>query len=739
VTSARRAALLATLLTSAAVAWAPLVHGPGYEHALVLGILLPAPFAVVGARLGRGARAARALLAALVRGLAAIAVGAMTPWLRYGACAPLADAAYELVTLGLGLASSMVWGMHAARIAGGRFGVVLAAAGPLGSLAASVAVFYATPTVHAFDAFAGYFSGPVYDTVLRLDGPFVAHRVAVGAWCLLAWAAAAWGKPARASSAAVCALLVAVGALGPQLGTWLTRGDLASRLPRTVERGGCILHASGALEPSHVERLARDAADRRRAIEAAFGVALPGPIHVFVFRDGAEKARLVGAADTLVAKPWRGEVLVQGTAYPHPVLGHEIAHVVAGAFAHGPLRVPGRFGGLVANPGLVEGVAVAAAPSEEALTERAWASAMRARGLLPPLAELFGLAFLGGNASRGYTAAGAFVAFVIERHGVASLRRWYGGEPLESVLGAPMAQVERSFHAWLDEEPTSEAERRVAEARFGAPGIAGRRCPHLVDEALERAGRCQREGRVEEARGALARVTALEPRSGAARLLEASLASPDAILGAHAAIAADETLPATARDEALARAGDLAWLAGRGEEAAARYDEALARTADDARSRLLEVKRAFARDPSTPDAVRASLTAAIRGARPEVDPLVLGVALARWRSPIEGPVHLAFRAQQLLLRDACADGAPLARAVPLDEAPAPLARAMVRGLAVCACLADDHAEVRSLAAIAASKGAWPRGFRRTIADLAARCAPGIDDGTKKVLDDAPAP
>ncbi len=730
-TSARRAALLATLLTSTAVAWAPLVHGPGYEHALALGLLLPPPFAIAASNLARSGAPPRSWLGAYAQLLAVIFLGAVTPWLRYGACAPLADAGYELLTLGLGLGASLLWGVHARRAANGAppaIGSLLAAAGPVGGLVASLVIFYATPTVHAFDAFAGYFSGPVYDTVLRLDGPFAAHRACVAAWCLVATALALRVDPsrsrlrARARSRLACALLPIVGAFGPRLGTWVTRDELAERLPRIAEREGCIVHASGALDPAHVERLARDAAERRRSLEVYFGMPFPGPIHVFVFRDGAEKGRIVGAADTLVAKPWRGEALVQGTTYPHPVLGHELAHVVAGAFARGPLKIPGRLGGLVANPGLVEGVAVAAAPHEEALTERAWASAMRARGLLPPLDQLFGLGFLGGNASRGYTAAGAFVAFVKERYGLEALRRWYGGAAADAALGTSLAEAEVAFHAWLDAEPTSGSERRIAEARFGAPGLASRRCPHLVDDDLERAGRCLREGRREEARAAVERVRSLDPRSGAARLLSCALEPAGEALEAHLAAAADEALPATARDEALVRAGDLAWIAGRGDEAAARYDEALARTVDEARSRLLEVKRTFARDPSTPEPVRAYVTAAVRGDRAEVDPLVLGAALERWRSPRESPVHRAFRAQQLFLRDACEEALPLARTVALDEAPPSLARAMVRGRLVCGCLAADRDEVTAMA-IAADRPTWPAGFRRAARELAARCVP----------------
>jgi hypothetical protein len=205
----------------------------------------------------------------------------------------------------------------------------------------------------------------------------------------------------------------------------------------------------------------------------------------------------------------------------------------------------------------------------------------------------------------------------------------------------------------------------------------------------------------------------------AARLLAASMVGSAESEAAHLALSEDESLSATARDEALVRAADGAWREGRGVEAAERYEAVRTRTVDDARARLLDVKATFARDPSTPGVVRAYLTAAVRGERAEVDPLVLGVALERWRSPVESAVHRAFRAQQLFLRDACAEALPLATSSSFAEAPPALTRAMVRGALVCACLEGDARAVD--AALASARDQWPRGYLRTLRDHGARC------------------
>jgi len=119
----------------------------------------------------------------------------------------------------------------------------------------------------------------------------------------------------------------------------------------------------------------------------------------------------MGAADTLIAKPWRREVYVQLAAYPHPVLGHELAHVVAGSFGRGPFRIAGSLGGLWPDPGLIEGWRFAASPDDDELSDTQWVHAMLELGSVPPIRQVFSLGFLGVAASKSYTLAGSFVRF----------------------------------------------------------------------------------------------------------------------------------------------------------------------------------------------------------------------------------------------------------------------------------------------------------------------------------------
>src|SRR5205807_1470112 len=169
----------------------------------------------------------------------------------------------------------------------------------------------------------------------------------------------------------------------------------------------------------------------------------------FFFADSGQKKRLMGAADTYIAKPWRNEVYLQVSGYPHPVLGHELAHVVAGSFGRGPFRTAGPLGGVWPNPGLIEGVAVAASPDDEDLTDAQWARAMLDLGILAPVERIFSVGFLGEHAAKSYTIAGAFVRWMIDTHGAAAVRRWYGGEAIEAVTGKGWAALDADFRQSL--------------------------------------------------------------------------------------------------------------------------------------------------------------------------------------------------------------------------------------------------------------------------------------------------
>ena len=151
----------------------------------------------------------------------------------------------------------------------------------------------------------------------------------------------------------------------------------------------------------------------------------------------------------LVAKPWAGEVHLAALQPGDPVLGHEIAHVVAGRLAPGPLHMPVRRR-VVPDMARVEGLAVACAFADDGPTPHEWSLAMEMAGVAPDLEGLLGTAsFLYAAPARAYTVTGSFIAFLRDVHGEDALRAVAAGRSFEEATGQPLPALVQEWRSFL--------------------------------------------------------------------------------------------------------------------------------------------------------------------------------------------------------------------------------------------------------------------------------------------------
>lgn len=825
-----------TLSTAAvfAVGFVPLFDGPGYEISLAAGLIVPS-LAAIAVALDRSAALAKARdagkesareisispvadrsgadekgvngaahglgptpLDVLRTGIASGAAFGLAAWgttLIHGARAGFCDFWSGTTNFALGPVAGAIlggaWGAVAAEIASRRarprarraVAITLGIAGPLGAAAVSFARFLSSPMVFAYDPFAGYFSGTLYDTVIdagglwtyragsaatlaaavvlamhlarRPDGKLAWQWSSLGGLAgaggrraPLAEADTAGGAPAAISSSPQkqgvsgrpwgvalfgvgCALAsVAHIAKGTDLGHYQTAASIAEALGGLTSGKRCtVLHPRG-MGAEEVARFVRDCDAHVGQVEAWFEAKGPARITVYLFADVHQKASLMGASDTQIAKPWRGEVYVQQASYPHPVLGHELAHVIAGSFARGPFKTGGDVLGLLPNPGLIEGVAVAASPREGDLSPAEWAKAMKDLGILPKLHDLFGLAFLGASSGVAYTVSGAFVGFVKETYGAAAVRDWYGGKALPDVTGASWADLEARFLAALDALPLTDAARAQAKARFDRPGLFARRCPHVVDLCNRRADGLRGGGDEQGALEQYAIVKALDPGD---RMLRVQIARTrihalDLATGIAElrAVVADEGVPRGVRDRALEDLADLALApGGDGAFAAASYRELMARTVDEDALRTLEVKAMAAETPRAREALYQFLIGDPGRGSDRVRAAELFGAWAK-EAPDDGMPHYLM-ARYLtgagLYREALPRLATaLAKALPSPRVEAEAWRLRIVG----SCAVGDPAAARNAYDAYRQRPGVPKARRDAMAALIARCSEAGD-------------
>jgi tetratricopeptide (TPR) repeat protein len=735
----------------------PQLGGPGYEAALVAGLVLPSVAAVVMAlEVRSNALGPRAVFAeALTFGVMLGAAGASTVLLhglRVGFC----DAGEGFLLYVLGPATGAVLGAVFGGVVGllsrGRLArvrsrfrtalvVLLALAGPLSGIVVSLLRFYTSPMVFAFDPFFGVFSGPLYDTVVDVIDRLWSYRWGSAATLLFVFLACELAESVtpeariaallreRLSTTLFAALAGGLSlyhsASGPALGHWSTASSIAETLGQ--ERAGtrCDVVYSAAIPERDVRLFTTDCDRALPQVEAYFGARGPERVRVFLFASDAEKGFFMGASRTYIAKPWRGEIYLQASSYPHPVVAHELAHVVAGAFARGPFRVAGPLGGWFPDPGRIEGFAVAAAADEDdELTPEEWAASMLKLGILPEIVRVFQLDFLSLNASSAYTVAGAFVSFVRERHGAAALRAWYGGATIESVTGGKgLAALDAEFRRELSRLPVPERALATAKLRFERPAFFSRLCPRIVDRALGMAAQRLGVGDVEGAARSYGEVLELDPGNVEARFGLANCArrAEDPARGLHAyqALENDGRVPELLRAGALETSGDIELSRGNLKQADALYAKSAARVFDEARRRTLDVKRYAASDRG-----REAIVALLVGDR-ELGPSwdVAAPLIQAWaaRDPSDDvPLYLIGR--NLVLAGRYREGARyLDGSLALEPRIASVRREALRLRLIAGCALLDAPAVERTLRTALADSDLSRAQRTGLARVAARC------------------
>lgn len=711
--------LIYTTVIAAAVGFVPLFGGPGYECALAYGVALPAAAALTAFGTEPATSPVRGLLGGLGVGAAMFACALAISFLHLlhvPVCDPISSVEYMFLSAGVGTLLGGLWGsvlreLAPARVRARRWRKVLAALSlPLLGIVLSVLRFYRTPMIFAFDPFVGYFSGTLYDTVVEPGAALLWYRVGSACTILGALGVALsfergarglrWAAPSaleRALAAAGGLALVASAALwwwGARFDIAHDRDSIAADLGGRLDGERCTVLFPRTLTREESALLLLDCEEELADVERVLGARGPERLTAYFFRDAGEKKRLMGAANTYIAKPWRDEVYLQLRGYPHPVLGHEIAHVVAGSFGRGPFRIAGAAWGLLPNPGLIEGIASAASPDDDVLTDLAWCRAMKDAGLLPRLSSLFSLSFLGQPAGRAYTVAGAFVEWLREREGVETIRAWYGGADLPTLTGRSWEALEQEFHAHLDTLSLSPSIEEYARAKFDKPSVFGRTCPHLVDRLRGEGEACLRDHDLDGAAQAFERALGVDARDARSRLglAELQIARGDADRArADYTKIIEEDPSAQVRERAREARADLLALAGEYVLAEQDYAQIERESHNEDTARAAEVRRMASADPL----LRAPVFTFLIGVAPygQKSQLLAGALLGEGRRSSGRSAALAsyLLGKNLQSQGAYAEALPWLRSAHQEqgELGPRVRRELQRQLAIAACVAQE--------------------------------------------------
>jgi len=606
----------------------PLLALHGVESALALGLLLPPWVAATSASYTANHPSNRGIdlmWRGIGAGLFVCAIPAVLlalNALRVRQCAPGEGLAFMLLGPALGCALAGAVGVWCGGTLRRRphLSVLIAAGVPVAAALFGLWSFHATPTVYVFGAFGGYFPGAIYDDLVHIPDRYLTYRatVALGVLALAVLFDALWDPAAGRLSFAGRAsthlgmLLVGLGALGvvvatyaqgESFGHWVTTAHVVEQLGKTEEGRHCVVHMPRETRAEDAQRLVDDCDFHVERASRLSGVPLDEPITAYFFRSAQEKKNLIGVGRTLIAKPWRREVYLQMTRWPNGLLGHEVVHAVLGAAGRRPFAVAATFGGLIPNPGIIEGAAVAIAwDIREEIDPDQWSRIMLDREELPAADALMSVRFSSMPARQAYMAAGSLIRFLVETRGVDSFRSAYRRGAI-----AGLEELEAAWHSYLGRVPVTAHERGVAEVALARSSIFTAVCPHELARLranLSGDAAARDDGRMMETCKAILDIDAGEAQARAALVgALARVGEREQALVELESLREGMNAPKPIVASALEAYADASWTRGELDEAARLYQELLDIPRADGPARQSEVKRLALSGPKRERAV----------------------------------------------------------------------------------------------------------------------------------------
>jgi tetratricopeptide (TPR) repeat protein len=366
------------------------------------------------------------------------------------------------------------------------------------ALAIAVRHLVVDPPLYATNSVVGYIPGPVYDEVVSLSAVVGWGRLGTVVWAVffvsLAGAACvarryeldlaqvtrfdgtASGLLARAGVAASLIALVLLHVYRQETGTSPTAASIQAALGGRAESEHFILYYDRAAIPH--DRAAAMLDDHEfRLHEILTTLDLDDTpsdekIVSYVYGSPDRKKALMGARRTSFADPFARAMHLNDEPLPHPVLKHELTHVVSKDYA----------GWLGFNPriGIHEGLAVAVDWEQERLTPDQWAAVMQREELLPPLSQLASLAFWGAPATRAYLSTGSFVRHLLDRSSPSAVLAFFGDNDYVTHFGAERDSLEKAWREHLRAVDVDSTDYAFALSRIRRPAIFDRVCPRRI-------------------------------------------------------------------------------------------------------------------------------------------------------------------------------------------------------------------------------------------------------------------
>ena len=533
-------------------------------------------------------------------------------------CDPLEGFAFYLAGAGTSMLIASQVGAASALMTRSLSAYAIAGFVVLGWVGWDALTLYTEPVIYAYNPFVGFLSGAIYDDVIELDSRYGLYRLFNACQLLLLWvlAVVCWEpgenrlRMQRLSAltrrrwftlAGALILTVGFGAMGPHIGFAPSRESIARELGGVLESERVVLHYDQRIGLAEAQRMLDDHHFHLERLDEALGEPYRPVIRSFVYSTAGQKRRLMGARRVEVAKPWLREIHLTRPAFGASVVRHELAHVVLGRDAPGPLNLPA-LARLFPHAALVEGAAEALEWSSGDLTLHQWSAALRRVGLEVEITALMGPdGFYAQPPGKAYTLSGSFMRWLLETRGHQAFRAVYADANFLSAYGEQIEVLVRQWREFLDSLELPSGTEELARQRFDRKAIFYRPCPLEIARLQAEVVEHLREERDDEALDVAKRTLEFVPDDPKMRLrFVAVLAYLGLYEQAHAEadrVCAVDSTNHVLRSRFKSLVADAAWRSGAVDKAAELYEAALKAPLRHDIRRTIAIKMAIVADP----------------------------------------------------------------------------------------------------------------------------------------------
>ena len=351
-------------------------------------------------------------------------------------------------------------------------------------------VGFTGPQIFAFNPILGFFPGLTYDETLDVTGRLLVYRLGTVAMSFLILLVAAaldrWRNNNRfhssrstmlAGGMIMAALAVSVVLLfffSDRIGLSSSESSIQQTLGGRAETEHFIVfYPDTLLKGPRLEQVVQLHEFYYAQVARALGIRPGRKIQSYIYATSGQKGRLIGAANTDIAKPWLWQLHINAGDIDAS-LRHELVHVMAADFGFPLLRIG-------VNSGLIEGLATAVERVEYEEPVHRLAAMVFATGTAPDMQSLFSLSgFMKAPAAVSYTLAGSFCRYLIDRYGMPRFKLLYRTGEFSIIYGKPLPLLLQEWRRSLDRFHLGNGDAEKANYLFKRQSIFGKECVRVI-------------------------------------------------------------------------------------------------------------------------------------------------------------------------------------------------------------------------------------------------------------------